>query len=218
MRRTHLTGMALALLIASCGTDADRSGSTSSQDTLTTGTAPPPLTPETGTPAPVAAPQAGGTKLNPAHGEAGHRCDIAVGAPLDSKPVPTPTVPASAPATASPAPATKDMVISATGGSTTITPQINTPQPTNSKLNPAHGEPGHRCDIAVGAPLDSKPAPAATVPVAAPATTSPPPAPAPAPSITTTAPGMNPAHGQPGHRCDIAVGAPLNSSPQKKGN
>ncbi len=25
----------------------------------------------------------------------------------------------------------------------------------------------------------------------------------------TTAPGMNPPHGQPGHRCDIAVGAPL---------
>jgi len=30
-----------------------------------------------------------------------------------------------------------------------------------------------------------------------------------------TAPGMNPPHGQPGHRCDIAVGAPLNSPPAK---
>jgi len=29
------------------------------------------------------------------------------------------------------------------------------------------------------------------------------------------APGMNPAHGQPGHRCDIAVGQPLNSKPAK---
>ena len=28
-----------------------------------------------------------------------------------------------------------------------------------------------------------------------------------------TAPGMNPPHGQPGHRCDIAIGAPLNSKP-----
>ena len=28
----------------------------------------------------------------------------------------------------------------------------------SGKLNPAHGQPGHRCDIAVGAPLDSKPA------------------------------------------------------------
>ena len=26
---------------------------------------------------------------------------------------------------------------------------------------------------------------------------------------TQTAPGMNPPHGQPGHRCDVAVGAPL---------
>src|SRR6218665_1308736 len=25
--------------------------------------------------------------------------------------------------------------------------------------------------------------------------------------------GLNPAHGQPGHRCDIAVGAPLSSAP-----
>jgi hypothetical protein len=26
-----------------------------------------------------------------------------------------------------------------------------------AKLNPAHGEPGHRCEIPVGAPLDSEP-------------------------------------------------------------
>jgi hypothetical protein len=30
---------------------------------------------------------------------------------------------------------------------------------------------------------------------------------------TAVAPGMNPAHGQPGHRCDIPVGSPLNSKP-----
>lgn len=30
--------------------------------------------------------------------------------------------------------------------------------------------------------------------------------------INSTA--INPEHGQPGHRCDIAVGAPLNSAPQ----
>jgi hypothetical protein len=29
--------------------------------------------------------------------------------------------------------------------------------------------------------------------------------------VTTTVKGMNPQHGQAGHRCDIAVGAPLNS-------
>ena len=27
--------------------------------------------------------------------------------------------------------------------------------------------------------------------------------------------GLNPAHGQPGHRCDIAVGQPLSSAPVK---
>ena len=32
---------------------------------------------------------------------------------------------------------------------------------------------------------------------------------------TQTAPGMNPPHGQPNHRCDIAVGAPLDSPPGK---
>lgn len=77
--------------------------------------------------------------------------------------------------------------------------------------NPPHGQPGHRCDIAVGAPLNSPPGtgmqpkngvqptsiqPNVTV--------------QPAPSATaSTAPGMNPPHGQPGHRCDIQVGAPL---------
>lgn len=82
-------------------------------------------------------------------------------------------------------------------------------------MNPAHGQSGHRCDIPVGAPLNSpvattpatlqqnKPAPAATV-----TTTT-------APTVATTAPttptpeGMNPPHGQENHRCDIAVGAPL---------
>ena len=30
--------------------------------------------------------------------------------------------------------------------------------------------------------------------------------------VAKTAPGMNPPHGQPNHRCDIAVGAPLPKS------
>ena len=33
---------------------------------------------------------------------------------------------------------------------------------------------------------------------------------------STIAPGMNPPHGQPNHRCDIAVGAPLDSPPGKQ--
>jgi len=78
-------------------------------------------------------------------------------------------------------------------------------------MNPPHGQPNHRCDIAVGAPLNS---PKGQTPPAPPA---PKPAttvqkvntPQPAATVTPTAPGMNPPHGQPGHRCEIAVGAPL---------
>jgi hypothetical protein len=87
-------------------------------------------------------------------------------------------------------------------------PQQTAPATTGSAaLNPAHGQPGHRCDIQVGAPLNSAPAQAATIPpaqqptiVVPPTTTTP---------VTTTAAGKNPPHGQPGHRCDIAVGAAL---------
>lgn len=96
------------------------------------------------------------------------------------------------------------------------------------KLNPPHGEPGHRCEIEVGKPLpaDGKSAPATVTP--APATVSAPtistpatPAPSAKPvTISTgpgaapgtssvTAPGMNPPHGEPGHDCAIPVGAPL---------
>lgn len=106
------------------------------------------------------------------------------------------------------------------------------------KLNPPHGEPFHRCEIAVGAPLDgSAPAPNTAAPSAnkteprsffktvqseQPATTSaqqpsmtqaapqPTPTPTPTPSATSgQKPKLNPAHGQPFHRCDVAVGAPL---------
>lgn len=87
-------------------------------------------------------------------------------------------------------------------------------------LNPQHGEPGHRCDIAVGAPLN---APATTstiqpnVPTTVPAATT-----AAAntetkkvtPNSTPATAALNPKHGEPGHRCDIAVGAPLSSKPQ----
>jgi hypothetical protein len=75
-------------------------------------------------------------------------------------------------------------------------------------LNPAHGQPGHRCDIAVGQPLNSKPtvAPSANTKISNPITTV-------TPTTAPTAPGMNPPHGQPNHRCDIGVGQPLNSKP-----
>lgn len=80
-------------------------------------------------------------------------------------------------------------------------PVTTNTQTTAPGMNPPHGQPGHRCDIAVGAPLNSPPA--QTNPTSTTINTT--------PAVTTTAPGMNPPHGQPGHRCDIAVGAPLNS-------
>ena len=84
--------------------------------------------------------------------------------------------------------------------------------PQTVALNPAHGEPGHRCDISVGAPLNSAPTAQSPQPVQTvtpPPTTIPAPAPVTAPAPTTTAAGTNPPHGEPGHDCSIAVGAPL---------
>ena len=145
--------------------------------------------------------------LNPEHGKPGHRCDIAVGAPLDSKP-----------SADYKAPETGVTTKPVTTSPITITPTTPTvPAATTTVapgMNPAHGQPGHRCDIAVGAPLNSKPSvttPTTTQPVSL----QPPSTTITAPATTTVAPGMNPAHGQPGHRCDIAVGAPLNSAPKK---
>ncbi|MFT3909693.1 MAG: hypothetical protein QM737_09735 [Ferruginibacter sp.] len=74
-------------------------------------------------------------------------------------------------------------------------------------MNPPHGQPGHRCDIEVGAPLNSP----ATKPQTQTVSTTPTVTPVTTTAKTVTAPGMNPPHGEPGHRCDIAVGAPLNS-------
>jgi len=83
------------------------------------------------------------------------------------------------------------------------------------QLNPVHGQPGHRCDIYVGQPIDAKPVPALTKGAAttiaqtpAPQTVS-----VGTPQPVKTLPGMNPPHGEPGHRCDITVGQPLNSKP-----
>jgi hypothetical protein len=84
----------------------------------------------------------------------------------------------------------------------------------NTGLNPAHGQAGHRCELPVGAPLNDNPKPSqTTAPIATTAvtnTTAPTAANPPVANSTTPIPeGMNPAHGQTNHRCDIAVGAPL---------
>ena len=90
--------------------------------------------------------------------------------------------------------------------------QVSAPAAGISGMNPEHGKPGHRCDISVGAPLNSPVNNAAAAPQ-----TMQMPSSAPAPIANPNQPkqvvaaGMNPAHGEPGHRCDISVGAPLNS-------
>jgi hypothetical protein len=79
-------------------------------------------------------------------------------------------------------------------------------------VNPEHGQPNHRCDVAVGAPLNT-PAngSASTQSVNLEQTPVTPTQNSAAPTLTTK--GMNPPHGEKNHRCDIAVGAPLNSKP-----
>lgn len=72
-------------------------------------------------------------------------------------------------------------------------------------MNPAHGQPGHRCDIPVGAPLNSATGasnntPVQTIDLNKEKTV---------PMPSSAANGINPPHGQPGHRCDIKVGDPL---------
>ena len=103
--------------------------------------------------------------------------------------------------------------------SSTSTPVSNSQASSNpGALNPAHGQPGHRCEIAVGAPLSSAPAQnvsqqaVTTQPtsvtqqaVQAPAQTQ-----TATPTVNEKGQKLNPAHGMPGHSCEIAVGAPLN--------
>ncbi len=160
--------------------------------------------------------------LNPAHGQPGHKCEVAVGAPLNSAPTAT---------TTNAKPAIQNQVI--TTSAPTVTSTSSTPPvKVAAGMNPAHGQPGHKCEIAVGAPLNSAPATTTTSPTTTPTVNSnvTPGSITPSiinttPTITTpttastpakVAPGMNPAHGQPGHKCEIAVGAPLNSTPTTK--
>ena len=82
----------------------------------------------------------GGVTLNPPHGQPGHRCDIPVGAPLNSKP-------AAQPAAAQPQVTQQQIVIDPQQAQQ----HTGTTEPGFSgKPNPPHGQPGHRCDIAVG--------------------------------------------------------------------
>ena len=90
---------------------------------------------------------------------------------------------------------------STTETSTSTSPKLSEGNSSDLKgdvaLNPAHGQAGHRCDIPVGAPLDSIPANSSTNTQSG------------VPVINSGDVKLNPAHGQAGHRCDIKVGDPL---------
>ena len=155
--------------------------------------------------------------MNPPHGQPGHRCDVKDGAPLSSAPARVATQPT--PNTPQIVSAPQPVANAAAPAPTTIT---------QKGMNPAHGQPGHRCDISVGAPLNSAPTaakPATTnaaaniTPMATPTqNTNTPVVPA-LQNTSITAPAskpaaaftgkVNPAHGQPGHDCKVAVGQPL---------
>src|SRR5690606_12303865 len=87
---------------------------------------------------------------------------------------------------------------------------------TSAMINPPHGEPGHDCAVAVGAPLPNA--------SGAPASPDVQPLEGQSPVVETKivpnpdqpAIRMNPPHGQPGHDCAVAVGAPL-PEPQERG-
>ncbi|WP_202621781.1 hypothetical protein [Pontibacter russatus] len=81
----------------------------------------------------------------------------------------------------------------------TAAPVADTASGAVAGLNPAHGQPGHRCDIPVGASLSLPVQPNLN---AQPTVTPPP--------TQGAVAGLNPPHGQPGHSCAIPVGAPLN--------
>lgn len=97
-----------------------------------------------------------GQALNPAHGEPGHDCAIAVGAPLNSAKTGAtqqiqPSTPSSSPVQIQANPSTTTPT--ATPAPVMSIPNDKAPAGTGGKLNPAHGEPGHDCAKPVGSPL-----------------------------------------------------------------
>lgn len=110
-------------LSMSCREDAKKEESTTQNTTVETNKATTNNTPATNE----------NVAKNPAHGQPGHRCDIPVGAPLNAPPVQK--------STGSP-------VINSGSGS-----PVQTNSGSTAKVNPPHGQPGHRCDVKVGDPL-----------------------------------------------------------------
>lgn len=99
--------------------------------------------------------------------------------------------------------------------SATESPATNNGTPTGNAvfsndataLNPAHGQPGHRCDIKVGEPLNTPSSKSLNTnsnqqsPVILDNSA--------VPAGEKGSGKINPAHGQPGHVCGVPVGSPL---------
>ena len=83
--------------------------------------------------------------LNPEHGQPYHRCEIPVGAPIDSAPEQN----------MAPQPAPQQMQTNTGFNTTPISPSLSPATSAGPKpaTNPPHGEAHHRCDLQVGAPL-----------------------------------------------------------------
>ena len=137
MNKAHNTlsmlGLVAILALSACTDRTERSLKSSS-----------PVTPPPSMAAPATAgadslapaqqmPASGSVALNPEHGQPGHRCEIPVGAPLNSAPTGS----------------TPSVTINPSASS----PAISAPATTTARLNPAHGEPGHDCAVPVGSPL-----------------------------------------------------------------
>jgi hypothetical protein len=89
------------------------------------------------------------------------------------------------------------------------------PNTSGQMLNPAHGEPGHVCELPVGAPLDgsaaepaSGPGTSQSITIGGDGNVAQPTFSAPAPNANGSG-KINPPHGQPGHVCEVPVGQPL---------
>ena len=89
--------------------------------------------------------------INPAHGQPGHRCDIPVGAPLDSPPGGGNAMQTSAqPATSSQG---QPFLVNDEAKNRIMQEQGKPATANSGKINPPHGQPGHSCEIPVGQPL-----------------------------------------------------------------
>lgn len=94
---------------------------------------------------------------------------------------------------------------------TVSTPSSTTSNSGDVALNPPHGQPGHTCDVPVGQPLptgsSAKTSPVINTTQRSPVINNTGNVPV---NNNTSTGNVNPPHGQPGHKCEIPVGAPLN--------